>query len=159
MKEYYGKRQTGKLKGHLLLQRTWRCVCVWKAYQRLSRQIVPQFSPFVMQCIISDALSSPTGAVNIDRTCLQPCTHMRTHRFTWERKQYNHIEGFTLLYLTEMSQQRAYSTSSFPVYNSFKHYIFFLISIIYSLDFVLFRSSAVSNSFLYFCSIFRSAVE
>lgn len=50
-------------------------VCVWKAYQRLSRQTVQQSGPFVMQCIISDALSSPTGAVYIDRTCLQPCAH------------------------------------------------------------------------------------
>lgn len=44
-------------------------------------------------------------------------------------------------------------------YSSFKHYILFLISIIYSLEFVLFRSSAVSKRFLYFCSIFWSAVE
>jgi len=67
------------------------CVCVWKAYQRPSRQTVHQFSPFVMWCIISDTLSSPTGALNIDRTRLQPWTHMHTHHFTGERKQYNTI--------------------------------------------------------------------
>lgn len=150
--------KTGRLadlKGHLLLQRAQWCVCV--CGKPIKDQVVKQFSSsvllwcsvlFLMHCQVQQEHLILIVRV-YNRACT--CTHIALLGKGNNITTLKALPCFILLKWV----YRAYRTSFLPVhdtYNSFKHYIIFL-------SFVLFRSSAAPRVFLYFCSLFWSAVE